>query len=230
MKKIYEGKAKILFETEKKDILVQRFKDDITAFNGEKKDEIINKGFINREISAIIFTYLKENGIKNHYIQSRGKNEMEVLKLDMIPLEVVVRNIATGSILKRTWIKENTEIKPPIVEFYLKDDSLGDPLINKSHIKAMKILPDETIEKIEENALKTNTLLKKFFMNVNLIIVDMKLEYGFANNEILLGDEISPDTCRIWDIKDKTILDKDRFRKGHKNVLEGYIEILERIK
>jgi len=226
---IYEGKAKRLYKTEEKNLLIQEFKDSLTAFNGKKKKEVEGKGKINCEISSIIFSYLEKKGIETHFLKKISENKMLIKKLKMIPLEVVVRNVATGSLCKRTEFKEGKVLKKPIIEFYLKNDRLGDPMLNRYHILAMEILNHEEIEEIIERSFIINYYLCEFFKNKEIILVDFKLEYGFYENRIILGDEISPDTCRFWDEKTKESLDKDIFRFDKGDLLSAYQEVLKRL-
>ncbi len=226
--KIYEGKAKILRilgETAE-----MEFKDSLTAFNGKKVSSFEGKGAINAEISYILFEYLEEHGIKTHLIDKKDPKTLIVKTLDMIPLEVVVRNYVAGSLKKRLGLKDKIRLSSPIVEFYYKNDELGDPLINRYHTKILGI-SEEIIDEIESLALKVNDILVKFFENIETIIADFKLEFGLdKDGNIILGDEISPDTCRFWDVKTLRSLDKDVFRYDLGDVREAYIEILRRIK
>jgi len=230
-KMLYEGKAKKLFALKnKKDLLLQEFKDDATAFNALKKGTISNKGIINNHISEVVFNYLGKKGIKTHFVSCISEREMIVRKVKIILIEVVVRNIAAGSLLKKTNLKEGQELKKPIVEFYYKDDALGDPLINNSHALAMKIATEQELKKLKLLAEKINYYLKPFFRKRNLKLVDFKLEFGRdSKGNILLADEISPDTCRLWDAKTNEKLDKDRFRFDLGKVDETYVEVGSRI-
>lgn len=211
---IYEGKAKKLYTVKgKKDILIQEFKDDATAFNALKKGTIENKGIINNEITAYIFSFLSKNGVKNHFVEKISDTEMVVKKLKIILIEVVVRNIAAGSLLKKTNFTEGKVLKNPIVEFYYKDDALGDPLINDSHAMAMGLATQAELNNLRKMAEKINSLLKPFFKKRHLKLVDFKLEFGKdSKGNLMLGDEVTPDTCRLWDDKTNEKLDKDRFR------------------
>ncbi|GAV23949.1 phosphoribosylaminoimidazolesuccinocarboxamide synthase [Carboxydothermus pertinax] len=227
---LYEGKAKIVYATANPEEVVVYYKDAATAFDGKKKGEIENKGYLNAQISAYIFKYLEKQGIKTHFIDLIGEREHRVKKLEIIPLEVVVRNIAAGSLSKRLGLPEGTTLPLPVVELYYKNDELGDPLINHSHAKVLNLATQEEINYLEETALKINKLLVEFFSSLNILLVDFKLEFGRFNGEVLLGDEISPDTCRLWDKDTKEKLDKDRFRRDLGGVAEAYLEILKRIK
>lgn len=231
IKKIYEGKAKKLFSLKgHPDLLLQEFKDDATAFNAQKKGKILNKGIINCELTTFIFTYLLKKGVRNHFIKQISPNEMIIKRLKIVPIEVVIRNIAAGSLLKKTRFKEGHQLSKPIVEFYYKDDSLGDPMISDSHALAMKIATEKEIKTLKQMALKINVILKPFFLKRGLRLVDFKLEFGKdKTGKILLGDEITPDTCRLWDKKTNKKLDKDRFRFDLGGVNEAYAEVRKRI-
>lgn len=227
---IYEGKAKKIYSTERPDVFLQEFKDDATAFNGLKKDKIPHKGELNNQISSRIFEYLKENNIPTHFIKKVSDNEMLVNKVDIIKVEVVCRNIAAGSLVKKFGFREGTELKEPIVEYYLKSDELGDPLFTEDHIFALKLTDKYGLDIIKKMTLSINTLLKKFFLDKGIKLVDFKLEFGKdKNGNIILADEISPDTCRLWDSKTDKKLDKDRFRFDMGEVEEAYMEIKNRI-
>lgn len=231
IKKIYEGKAKKLYTLKgHRGLLLQEFKDDATAFNALKKGKIQNKGIINCELTAFIFTYLAKKGVKNHFVKQISENEMLIKQLKIVPIEVVVRNIAAGSLLKKTKFKEGHELSKPIVEFYYKDDSLGDPMISDSHALAMKIATEKDLKTLKQMAEKINSLLKPFFRKRGLKLVDFKLEFGKdSTGRIMLGDEITPDTCRLWDVKTNKKLDKDRFRFDLGGVNEAYAEVRKRI-
>ena len=231
IEQIYEGKAKKLYTLKgKKNLLLQEFKDDATAFNALKKGTILNKGKINNALTAYIFKFLERAGIKTHLVKKISDREMIIKRLKIIPIEVVVRNIAAGSLLKKTNLKEGQELAKPIVEFYYKDDSLGDPLINDSHALAMKIATRKDMKILKNMAGKINSRLKPFFKKQGLKLVDFKLEFGRdKNGKILLGDEITPDTCRLWDVKTNEKLDKDRFRFDLGGVNEAYEEVSQRI-
>ncbi|GAV26235.1 phosphoribosylaminoimidazolesuccinocarboxamide synthase [Carboxydothermus islandicus] len=227
---LYEGKAKIVYATENPDEVVVYYKDAATAFDGKKKGEIENKGYLNAQISAYIFKYLEKQGIKTHFLEVVGEREQRVKRLSIIPVEVVVRNIAAGSLSKRLGLPEGTDLPFPVVELYYKNDELGDPMINHYHVQALNLATPEEIKYMEDTALKVNSLLKEFFDSLNILLVDFKLEFGRFHDQILLGDEISPDTCRFWDKDTREKLDKDRFRRDLGGVSEAYTEILKRIK
>jgi phosphoribosylaminoimidazole-succinocarboxamide synthase len=231
IKQIYEGKAKRLYTLKGfPDLLLQEFKDDATAFNAQKRGTILNKGIINCELTDYIFKYLGKHGVKTHLVETISPNEMIIKRLKIVPIEVVVRNIAAGSLLKKTNFKEGQVLAKPIVEFYYKDDALGDPMISDSHALAMKIATEKDIKTLKQMAEKINSILKPFFLKRGLRLVDFKLEFGKdKNGKILLGDEITPDTCRLWDSKTNKKLDKDRFRFDLGNVNEAYAEVRKRI-
>lgn len=229
MKLLYEGKAKQIFATDSNDQVLVHYKDDATAFNGLKKGQIQDKGVLNNKITTFFFELLEKEGIPTHFIKRVNDRDQLVKHLKIIPLEVVTRNIMAGSLSKRLGKPEGTVCPTPIVEFYYKDDDLGDPLINNYHIKALGIANDEEIAKLEEYALKINKVLSEYLETKNVLLVDFKLEFGLYNGEIILGDEISPDTCRFWDKETKEKLDKDRFRRDLGNVEEAYKEMLLRL-
>ena len=227
---IYEGKAKKIFSTDSPDVFLQEFKDDATAFNGLKKDKIPHKGELNNQISSKIFEYLKENDIPTHFIKKVSDTEMLVKKVDIIKVEVVCRNITAGSLVKKFGFTEGEELEQPIVEYYLKSDELGDPLFTEDHIFALGLTDKFGLEIIKKMTLRINTLLKKFFIDKEIKLVDFKLEFGKdKHGNIILADEISPDTCRLWDSKTHKKLDKDRFRFDMGEVEEAYMEIKNRI-
>ena len=231
---IYEGKAKRIYKTDQPDRVMMEFKDDTTAFNALKHSVLEGKGYLNCQISAYLFEFLKKNHVPTHFIRLAGDTWMETERIDVIPLEVVIRNFATGSLCKQTPIIQGTEIHPALLDIYYKDDALGDPLLTDERLKLLKIVNEEQRKEIENLARKVNDLLTTFFLELDLLLVDFKLEVGFNNSgQMLIADEISPDSCRLWDQrcsdpKDR-ILDKDRFRKDLGGVLEGYGEILKRI-
>ncbi len=225
MELITEGKAKKLFRTNNKNILLQFFKDDATAFNNKKKSIFKNKGVLNNNISAIIFSYLNKNKVKTHFIKKISDREQLIKKVDIIPMEVVIRNIAAGSIVKRFNIKKGKTLKPPIIEFYLKSDELNDPFMNDAHIHNLKIATYKEIKRISLQAFKINSLLYKLFFSVGIILVDFKLEFGRYKKSIILADEISPDSCRLWDRKTKSSLDKDLFRENKGDLISAYNKI-----
>lgn len=227
---LYEGKAKRIYRTSLEDQYWVEYKDDATAFNGEKRAQIRGKGELNNRITAIFFTMLKERGIDNHFIRLLSATEQLVRKVEIIPLEVVVRNIAAGSLAKRLGMAEGTVLPYPVVEFYYKDDALGDPLVNASHIKVLGIASEEEQATLTRMGLAVNEVLQPYLRERNITLVDFKLEFGRTpDGKILLADEISPDTCRFWDSETNEKLDKDRFRRDLGNVEEAYQEMLKRL-
>ena len=228
---LYEGKAKQIYKTDKEDEIIVYYKDDATAFNGEKKAQIDNKGVLNNAITTMIFEMLNENGIKTHFIKKLNEREQLCKKVEIVPLEVIVRNVAAGSMAKRLGLEEGYKLKTTVFEFSYKDDALGDPLINSYHAVAIGAATFEEIDTILDMTAKINDLLKEFFSKLNINLIDFKIEFGkLPNGEIVLADEISPDTCRFWDATTGEKLDKDRFRRDMGNVEGAYIEILNRIK
>ena len=227
---LYEGKAKRLYATEDINILFVAYKDSATAFNGEKKAEIDGKGLLNNRITSLIFGKLGEAGIASHFVKKISDTEQLVRKVDIIPIEVVVRNIAAGSLAKRLGFEEGTPLKRPIVEFYYKDDNLGDPMITTEHIDVLGIATKEEVQALYTKALQVNEVLKPMFAEVGVELIDFKLEFGrTSDGEVLLADEISPDTCRLWDAETKRRLDKDVFRRDLGSMTEVYEIILEKL-
>ncbi|WP_059174273.1 phosphoribosylaminoimidazolesuccinocarboxamide synthase [Bacillus sp. FJAT-27445] len=227
---LYEGKAKRIYSTDDKQIVLVEYKDSATAFNGEKKAEITGKGQLNNEISSLLFKNLHEHGIDSHFIEKVSATEQLVRRVSIIPLEVVVRNIAAGSMAKRLGIEEGRPLQKPIVEFYFKDDNLGDPLIIEDHILELQAATKDEIEVLKQKAIGVNLFLSSFFEGLGIRLVDFKLEFGKdATGKILLADEISPDTCRFWDIETNEKLDKDVFRRNLGSITEAYEKILVRL-
>lgn len=226
---IYEGKAKKVYRTDNPDYFWVEYKDDATAFNGQKKGTIENKGVVNNKVSAVFFKLMEDKGIPTHFIELVNDREMIVKALEIIKVEVVVRNIVAGTLAKRVGLPEGTILPKTVLEYYYKDDALGDPLINASHIAALELATPEQMEFIKETALKVNDILREYLAPVNIDLIDFKLEFGIHNGQVLLGDEISPDTCRFWDINTREKLDKDRFRRDLGNVEGAYQEILRRL-
>jgi len=227
---IYEGKAKTLFFYDDNKI-IQYFKDDATAFN-KKKHEIINeKGILNNFISEFIFKYLSENGVENHFIERLNNREQLVKKVDIIPVEVIVRNIATGTLTKRLGIQEGLKLKKPLIEFTLKSDELDDPIISEEHIDVLEYAEKDEINDIKEQALLINRLLLQLFSSINIQLVDFKIEFGrlTIDKKVILADEISPDSCRLWDKSSSEKLDKDRFRKNLGGLIDAYKEVATRL-
>jgi len=229
LEQLYEGKAKKVFRTSEPDTFWVHYKDSATAFNAQKKGEIQEKGVLNNLISAHFFTMLSEQGIENHFIKVISPREMLVKKLEIVKVEVIVRNIAAGSMSKRLGIAEGTVLPAPVLEYSYKDDELGDPLINDYHIQALGLATPEEMRVISDMAFKVNEILSKYMRSLNVLLVDFKLEFGRYNGRIILGDEISPDTCRFWDATTMEKLDKDRFRRDLGGVAEAYREILVRL-
>jgi len=227
---IYEGKAKRVYKTEDTDKYIIEYKDDATAFNGVKKGTIIGKGIINNKMSALLFKLLEEKGIPTHFIEILSDREMLVKDVKILPLEVIVRNVAAGSLSKRLGLEEGTIMKTPVLEFCYKNDNLGDPMINEYHIKAIELATEEQLEIVKEYAFKINDILVEFFKERNIKLIDFKLEFGLHNGEVILADEISPDTCRLWDAETNKKLDKDRFRRDLGEVEEAYEEVFNRLR
>ncbi len=226
---LYEGKAKKVFLTEDSNLVIQEFKDDATAFNNKKKGTIAEKGIVNNAVSCKLFAMLEEKGIRTHLVEKLSDRDMLCRRLDIIKVEVVVRNIAAGSLVKRYGFVEGTVLERPIVEFYLKDDDLDDPLMNESHAVALGVASPDELAVLKQRAEAVNEVLRKFFAERKLKLVDFKLEFGRNNNEILLGDEISPDTCRFWDLDTNEKMDKDRFRFDLGSVEDAYSEVQRRV-
>lgn len=233
--KLYEGKAKIIYSTEEPDILLADYKDDATAFNAQKRGSILNKGVINCTISSKLFQELEALGIKTHYIDTPTPNQMRVKAVKIIPLEVVVRNIAAGSLCQQTGLALGTVLSKPLVEFYYKNDQLGDPLLTRERLLLLELATVEQVEQVTHLALEINQFLRDFWVRCDITLVDFKLEFGLdSQQQILLADEISPDTCRLWDTSqqtdpDRRVLDKDRFRRDMGNVENAYQEVLNRV-
>ena len=226
---LYEGKAKKIYATSEDDKVIVYYKDDATAFNGEKKGQIEDKGQLNNAITSAIFELLNEKGIKTHFIKKLNDREQLCKKVEIVPLEVIVRNVAAGSMAKRLGLEEGFELKTTVFELSYKDDSLGDPLINDYHAVGIGATTFEELNQIYDMTAKINDILKEFFLKQNIKLIDFKLEFGRYNGEIVLADEISPDTCRFWDATTNEKLDKDRFRRDLGNVRDAYVEILKRI-
>lgn len=228
--KLYEGKAKIVYATDDPNLVSQKFKDDATAFDGKKKGQIAHKGVRNAAISTRLFRLLEENGVATQLVERTAEDTLLCKKLKMFPVEVVVRNYAAGSICKRLGFEEGVKMKKPMLEFFLKDDSLGDPLITDAHIEELELVTRAERDEIERLALRVNEVLSAFFAERKVILVDYKLEFGVdSEGNIILGDEISPDTCRFWDAETREKLDKDRFRRDLGGVEEAYEEMLNRV-
>jgi len=226
---LYEGKAKKIFSTENPDQVVQFFKDDATAFNAQKHGIIVEKGVINNAVSTRLFRFLEEHGVPTHFLERLSDREMLTKKVSVVPVEVVVRNVVAGSLAKRLGVREGDPIEPAIVEWYYKNDSLGDPLISDDHIRLLNLATKEQMADIKRLALNVNSLLQPFFRERQMILVDFKLEFGLYQGRLILADEISPDTCRFWDRVTKESMDKDRFRKDMGKIEEAYQEVLKRV-
>ncbi|TYS55598.1 phosphoribosylaminoimidazolesuccinocarboxamide synthase [Sutcliffiella horikoshii] len=227
---LYEGKAKLVYSTTEENVVWIQYKNSATAFNGEKKAAITGKGRLNNEITSLLFSMLTQAGIENHFIERKSETEQLVKKVDIIPLEVVVRNITAGSMAKRLGIEEGITLEQPIVEFYYKDDSLGDPLITEDHIQLLKLATPAEVDILKHVARKVNVVLSEFFEKKNLRLVDFKLEFGkTVDGRIILADEVSPDTCRLWDKDTNEKLDKDVFRRNLGSLTDAYEKILARI-
>ena len=233
--KLYEGKAKIIYETKDKNLVIQHFKDDATAFNNLKKAKVEGKGVLNNRISEYIFNNLSQSGIKTHLIRRLNMREQLIKKAEIFPIEFIVRNIATGSLTKRLGIAEGTVLERPLLEYCYKKDELNDPLISKEHIISFEWATEKELKFIDKTTLRINDILTGMFRGIGIKLVDFKIEYGKAWNkdtekkEIVLADEISPDTCRLWDAKTEKKLDKDRFRKDLGNVMQAYQDVARRL-
>ncbi|WP_353892956.1 phosphoribosylaminoimidazolesuccinocarboxamide synthase [Proteinivorax hydrogeniformans] len=231
LEELYRGKAKKVYYTDDKDILWLEYTDALTAGDGDKVGSEQDKGKLNNKISALLFDYLKEQNVDNHFVKQISDNEMLVKKVEILPVEVVIRNYAAGSICRRLGLEQKMEMPFPLVEFFYKNDDLKDPLINKEHIKLMNLATEQQVEKMEEISLKVNEILKQLFDDINVVLVDYKLEFGVTNDgKLILSDEISPDTCRLWDKETLESLDKDIFRQDKGSVMDKYTEIYDRIK
>ena len=232
-KKLYEGKAKIIYASNDKNLVIQHFKDDATAFNNQKKAKIEGKGVLNNRISEHILINLDQVGIKNHLVKRLNMREQLIKHVEIIPIEFIVRNIATGSLTKRLGIEDGTVLEDPLIEYCLKNDELGDPLISKEHIYTFKWATKKEIEQIDKQLLRINDFMVGMFRGVGIKLVDFKVEFGRIKNngkaDVLLADEISPDTCRLWDNKTDKKLDKDRFRNNLGNLIDAYQEVAKRL-
>lgn len=232
--KLYEGKAKIIYTTDKPEILLAYYKDDATAFNAQKRGQIVGKGQVNCTVSTHLFKLIEQQGIRTHFIEQTHPDKMLVRRVQIVPLEVVVRNIAAGSLCKQTGLPEGKILPQPLVEFYYKNDALGDPLLTSDRILVMEVATPEQIEQLRSLSLEVNRILSEFFNQCGITLVDFKLEFGLdENQQILLADEISPDTCRLWNQSEtdseKRVMDKDRFRRDLGNVENAYQQVLERV-
>lgn len=226
---IYEGKAKKVYEAGQPDLVIQYFKDDATAFNAQKRGTIVDKGVVNNRISERLFRLLEAGGVPTHFVDRLSDREMLTKRVHIVPIEVVVRNRIAGSLAKRLGLEEGKPIVPPVIEFYYKNDALGDPLITEEHIRLLQLAEPATVAEIRRLALKVNELLMPFFADREMVLADFKLEFGLCDGRVVLADEISPDTCRFWDQRTGESLDKDRFRKDLGRIEEAYQEVLRRI-
>lgn len=226
---LYEGKAKKVFATQDPDVVIVSYKDDATAFNGIKKGTIVGKGAINNRMTNLVFQKFEAAGIPTHFIEELNDRETAVKKVDIVPLEVIVRNVAAGSFSKRMGVEEGRELLCPILEFSYKNDDLGDPFINDDYALALGLATKEEIDQIRSYTLKVNEIMKEYFLNAGMKLIDFKIEFGRFHGQILLADEVSPDTCRLWDVNTNEKLDKDRFRRDLGNVEEAYNEVFHRL-
>ena len=226
---LYEGKAKKVFTTEDPEVVIVDYKDDATAFNGEKKGPIVGKGAINNRMSNHIFKMIEKEGVPTHLVEELSDRETAVKKVEIVPLEVIVRNVAAGSFSKRMGVEEGRELLCPILEFSYKNDDLGDPFINDDYALALGLASQEEIDKIKSYTKTVNQVMKEYFLSLGLRLIDFKIEFGRFHGDILLADEVSPDTCRLWDVKTNEKLDKDRFRRDLGNVEEAYEEVFKRL-
>ena len=226
---MYEGKAKKVFATNDPNLVIVDYKDDATAFNGEKKGTIHNKGIINNKVTNHLMKLLEKEGIPTHFVEEISDRETIVKKVSIVPLEVIIRNVAAGSLAKRLGLEEGVKMSKPVIEYCYKCDDLGDPMVNRYHITAMGWATDEELDQIEAMSLKINDVMTKYLATKNIDLIDFKLEFGKYHGEILLGDELSPDNCRFWDSQTHEKLDKDRFRRDLGNVEDAYKEVLHRL-
>ena len=230
LEQVYEGKAKKVFKTDDPDLYIVDYKDDATAFNGEKKGTIVNKGIINNKVSNHLMKMLEQNGVPTHFVEEISDRETIVRRVDIVPIEVIVRNIAAGSLSKKLGIPEGTKLACTVLEFCYKDDALGDPMINDYHIFAMKLATQSELDTIAKYSFRVNDVLTEYLQDLNIELIDFKLEFGrTSEGTIILADEISPDTCRFWDSITKEKLDKDRFRRDLGHVEDAYKEIMKRL-
>jgi phosphoribosylaminoimidazole-succinocarboxamide synthase len=227
--KLYEGKAKIVYATSRPDLVIQYFKDDATAFNAQKRGTIVGKGVVNNRVSAVCLERLARAGVRTHYVATLSDREMLCRRLDIIRIEAIVRNLVAGSLAQRTGLPEGTAVRSPVVETYYKSDPLGDPMINEDHVRLLGLATPAELRWIRRAALRVNAVLRPFLLRRRLLLVDFKLEFGRAGGRLWLGDEISPDTCRLWDAATREKLDKDRFRRDLGGVEEAYQEVYRRL-
>ena len=230
LEQLYEGKAKKVFKTDDPNYLIVDYKDDATAFNGEKKGQIVGKGVVNNTMSNIIFQLLEQKGVPTHYVEQLSDRETVVKAVKILPLKVIMRNISAGSFAKRYGVEEGIVFDEPTFELSYKNDDLGDPLMCESHALALKLVTKEQLEEVRKYASIVNDTLKEFFLDKGLKLVDFKIEFGLYDGQVILADEISPDTCRLWDVKTNEKMDKDRFRRDLGKIEETYAEVLRRVK
>ncbi len=230
LEQLYEGKAKKVFKTDDPKCLIVDYKDDATAFNGEKKGQIVGKGVVNNTMTNIILQLLEQKGVPTHYIEQISDRETIVKAVKILPLEVITRNISAGSFAKRYGVEEGIVFDKPTFELSYKNDDLGDPLMCESHALALKLVTEEQLEKVKAYTATVNETLKEFFLDKGLKLVDFKIEFGLYDGEVILADEISPDTCRLWDVETNEKMDKDRFRRDLGKIEETYAEVLRRVK
>jgi phosphoribosylaminoimidazole-succinocarboxamide synthase len=228
-KELYRGKAKSVFTTDHPDLMIMHFRDDTSAFDGEKKEQLARKGMVNNRFNAFIMTKLREVGVPTHFEKLLSDTDSLVKTLQMVPVECVVRNYAAGSLVRRLGVTEGQELNPPTFELFLKNDALHDPMINESHVLSFGWATEAELARMKALTLKVNDVLKKMFANAGMLLVDFKLEFGRFHGEIILGDEFSPDGCRLWDAQTRKKLDKDRFRQGLGGVVEAYEEVATRL-
>lgn len=226
---LYKGKAKSVYRTDDPNVFVMLYRNDTSAFDGKKVEQLDRKGMVNNKFNAFIMEKLAAAGIETHFISLLNDNESLVKRLDMIPLECVVRNIAAGSICRRYGVEEGLDLNPPTFEFFLKNDALGDPMVNEYHIRSFGWAKQEHVDRMKELTFAVNDVLKKLFMDASMLLVDYKLEFGLCDGRVVLGDEFSPDGCRLWDKETRKKLDKDRFRQGLGSVVESYEEVGRRL-
>jgi phosphoribosylaminoimidazole-succinocarboxamide synthase len=226
---LYAGKAKSVYTTDDPDRLILHFRDDTSAFDGQRIEQLARKGMVNNRFNAFIMGKLQAAGIPTHFEQLLSDNEVLVKRMEMIPVECVVRNIAAGSLVRRLGVKEGQDLNPPTFEFFLKNDALHDPMVNESHIETFGWATPAEVAKMKALTFKVNTVLKQLFLDGGMLLVDYKLEFGRFHGEVILGDEFSPDGCRLWDVKSREKLDKDRFRQGLGGVVEAYEEVARRL-
>lgn len=227
--KLYSGKAKSVYKCDRDDALVLHFRNDTSAFDGEKIEQLDRKGLVNNKFNAFIMKHLESQGVKTHFLELLSEDEALVRKLDMYPIECVVRNVASGSICRRLGVEDGIDLSPPTFEFFLKNDALHDPMINEYHIESFGWADADAIAAMKQETFKVNTILTKLFADAGMILVDFKLEFGRDSNNLYLGDEFTPDGCRIWDAETREKLDKDRFRKGLGGVVEAYEHVAQRL-